>query len=236
MKRLIQIFYVVIPAKAGIQVLFKTCGRVWIPAFAGMTEYTYTARRGGIIFMIIHPSENKTIHIDPAAEREIIEIQEQGSATIYIGANKTLRLDVVLAGTDASVKIIGRFLGINRDIQEIIVRAVMQAPRTDCHIDFRTALDGASSSFFDGLIHVEEGAKNARGFLSYRGLLLSPNARAKPIPRLEVLTKEVVSLGHAASVGKIDAEQLFYLQSRGLSGKEAEKIIVEGFLGGEIMA
>ena len=186
--------------------------------------------------MIIHPSENKTIHIDPAGEREIIEIREQGSATVYIGANKKLHLAIMLAGEGASVAVTGRFFGKDNDTQDITMRVGMHSSDTRCDIHFRAALADSSSSFFDGLIHVEEGAKNARGFLSYRGLLLSPNARAKPIPRLEVLTKEVVSLGHAASVGKIDAEQLFYLQSRGLSGKEAEKIIVEGFLGGEIMA
>ena len=184
--------------------------------------------------MIIHRSENQTIHIDPATEREHIEIQEQGSATIYIGANKKLELDISLMGTGASVKIIGRFLGSNEDKQEITARVVMQAPLTDCRIDFRTALRDTSSSFLDGMIRVEEKAKNSRGFLSYKALLLSSGARAKPIPRLEVLTKEVASLGHAASVGKIDPEQLFYLQSRGLSRAEAEKIIVEGFLGSEM--
>ena len=182
------------------------------------------------IIMIIHPSENQTIHIDPATEQETIEIQERGSATIYIGANKALRLDVELTGIGASVKIMGRFLGANEDMQEITTRVAMHAPETDCRIDFRTALRSTSSSFFDGMIRVEEGAKDSRGFLSYRALLLSPDARAKPIPRLEVLTKEVASLGHAASVGKINPEQLFYLQSRGLSYSEAEKIIVEGFL------
>ena len=186
--------------------------------------------------MIIHPSENRTIHIDPATDQEMIEIQERGSATIYIGANKKLHLAIMLAGTGASVRIVGRFLGTNEDVQEITVRAVMQAPHTDCRIDFRTALGGASASFFDGIIRVEEGARDSRGFLSYRALLLSPNARAKPIPRLEVLTKEVACLGHAASMGKMNEEQIFYLQSRGLPRKEAEKIIVEGFLDGRIMA
>ena len=180
--------------------------------------------------MLIHAGEEKIIRIDPATEREEIEIREQGSATIYIGASKKLHLAIMLAGKGASVAVTSRFLGKDNDVQDITMRVVMRSPNTRCDIHFRAALADFSSSFFDGLIRVEEGAKNAQGFLSYRGLLLSPNARAKPIPRLEVLTKEVASLGHAASVGKIDADQLFYLQSRGLSRKEAEKIIVEGFL------
>ena len=180
--------------------------------------------------MIVETGEEKIIVIDRTAEEEDVEIREQGSAVIFVEAQKKLRLDVALAGREASVKIIGRFRGENTDAQEVIVRVVMAAPKTSCDIQFRAALADASSSFFDGLIRVEEGAKNARGFLSYKALLLSVGARAKPTPRLEVLTKDVASLGHAASVGKIDEEQLFYLQSRGLAREAAERLIIDGFL------
>ena len=180
--------------------------------------------------MIIYAGEQKIIHIDPLVAEERIEIGEQGSVAVHIGANRKLNLEVVLAGREASVNIRGIFLGKNSDAQEIIIRAVLAAPKTSCHMQFRAALTDTSSSFFDGLIRVEEGAKDSRGFLSYKALLLGTGARAKPIPRLEVLTKEVASLGHAASVGKIDPDQLFYLQSRGLSRTEAENLIVDGFL------
>lgn len=180
--------------------------------------------------MITVSRKNQVISIDGSAEEERIEVVEGGNVTVYVGAQKKLRLEVILVGERASVLIIGRFSGKNTDAQDVAVRVVMRAPKTSCDIQFRAALADASSSFFDGLIRVEEQAKDARGFLSYKALLLSQGARAKPIPRLEVLTKEIASLGHAASVGKIDEEQLFYLQSRGLSRGEAEKLIVEGFL------
>jgi len=180
--------------------------------------------------MIILQGEEKIISIDSLAEQEEIEIREQGSGRIFIADNPRLALSVTLAGRGASAVVIGRFLGAHSARQEITLRVVMRSPETKCKVDFRAALADASSSFFDGLIRVEEEAKDAKGFLSYRALLLSAGARAKPIPRLEVLTKEVASLGHAASVGKIDEDQLFYLQSRGISRPEAEKLIVAGFL------
>ncbi len=180
--------------------------------------------------MMIQSGEEKEIRIDSKAEQEEIEIEEQGNAHIFIGDNPKLTLSILLSGRDASVVVIGRFPGAQNARQEITLRVVMQAPEAKCRVDMRAALAGSSASFFDGLIRVEEGAKNATGFLSYRALLLSSGARAKPIPRLEVLTKEVASLGHAASVGKIDEDQLFYLQSRGISRPTAEKLIVEGFL------
>lgn len=180
--------------------------------------------------MIIRRGEEKEIRIDPHAEREEIEIKEQGSATIFIGDNPKLVLGVLLSGRGAALHIVGRFAGAGDARQEITLKAVLQAPETRCRIDMRTALADTSASFFDGLIRMEEGAKDAEGHLAYKALLLSPGARAKPIPRLEILTKEVASAGHAASVGKIDEEQLFYLQSRGLTRREAERLIIEGFL------
>lgn len=180
--------------------------------------------------MIIAQGEKKEIRIDPQTEQEEIEIRERGNVRIFVADNPRLALAVRLAGRGAAVVIAGRFLGARDARQEISLRVVLSAPETKCRIDFRAALAGSSASFFDGLIRVEESAKNAMGFLSYKALLLSSGARANPIPRLEVLTKEVASLGHAASVGKIDEEQLFYLQSRGIARPDAEKLIVDGFL------
>ena len=180
--------------------------------------------------IILGKGEEKSIRLGADVTEERIEVREQGSAVLHIVGAMVLQLEVVLSGADASLEVIGRFEGKGEERQEIILRVIQQAPRTSARVDFRVALRDGSSSFFDGLIRVEEGAKDAKGFLSYRALLLSPGARAKPIPRLEVLTKEVASLGHAASVGKIDVEQMFYLQSRGLPREAAERLIIDGFL------
>ena len=180
--------------------------------------------------LVVAQGEEKTIRLDKRAEEERIKIQEQGSAIVFIEGPRKLTLDILLMGPDASLEVIGRFRGTGKERQEIILRIIQQAPRTSAMIDFRSALSDASFSLFDGLIRVEESAAEARGFLAYKALLLSPSARAKPIPRLEVLTKDVASLGHAASVGKIDQDQLFYLQSRGLPREQAEHLSIEGFL------
>ncbi|MBI2053209.1 MAG: SufD family Fe-S cluster assembly protein [Candidatus Sungbacteria bacterium] len=178
----------------------------------------------------VKKGEERAIQIDPSSTEEDLEIEEGGSATVFIANNPKLTFSAKLSGRGAALNVIGRLRGIGDMRQEITLKAILQAPDTRCRVDMRTALADTSASFFDGLIRMEEGAKNAEGHLSYRALLMSPGARAKPIPRLEILTREVASAGHAASVGKIDEEQLFYLQSRGLSRKEAEALIVEGFL------
>ncbi|MEK7099333.1 MAG: SufD family Fe-S cluster assembly protein, partial [Patescibacteria group bacterium] len=150
--------------------------------------------------LIVSKGEEKILRLTGETEEENIQIQEQGSARVFIEGPQSRTLDIVLTGADASLEVIGRFRGIGEERQEIILHIVQQTPRTSARVDFRAALSGASFSSFDGLIRVEQGAAEARGFLAYKALLLSPSAKAKPIPRLEVLTKDVASLGHAASV------------------------------------
>ena len=78
-------------------------------------------------------------------------------------------------------------------------------------------------------ILIEKDAVGAEAFLRFKVLLLGENARAEVDPELEILCNQVKA-SHAASVGQIDEEQLFYLMSRGLSKQDAVKLIVEAFL------
>jgi Fe-S cluster assembly protein SufD len=59
--------------------------------------------------------------------------------------------------------------------------------------------------------------------------LLSDQAKAEAVPELEILSDDV-KCSHAASISRIPAEHLFYLQSRGLNQTQAEELVVEGFL------
>ena len=175
-------------------------------------------------------SQSVQIHIPSSCNRDSIRILENGYADIFIGKNEKLELEACLGEAGASLRIFGFLSGRAAEEQEFILRIYQDAPHTTAHVTFREALRDHASSRFDALIRMGENAKGAVGKLSYRALLLSEGARAKPIPRMEILTKEVASAGHEATVGKIDPLQLFYMQSRGLSRAEAEDLIVEGFL------
>lgn len=81
----------------------------------------------------------------------------------------------------------------------------------------------------DGMVKIEKGAQLTNSFLEMRVLLLDKKSSAVAEPKLEIENNEVKA-SHAASVGKIDEDQLFYLASRGVEREEAKKLIVEGFL------
>jgi len=102
------------------------------------------------------------------------------------------------------------------------------APHTTSDLLFKGALKDASRSVWQGMIYVAPGAQRTDGYQANRNLVLSPKARADSIPGLEILADDV-RCTHGATVGKIDAEQMFYLKARGISEAEAERLIVEGF-------
>jgi Fe-S cluster assembly protein SufD len=102
------------------------------------------------------------------------------------------------------------------------------APHTTSDLLFKGALKGHSRSVWQGMIYVAPGAVKTDGYQANRNLVLSSNARADSIPGLEILADDV-RCTHGATVGKLEQEPLFYLKSRGIPDKEAERLLVEGF-------
>jgi Fe-S cluster assembly protein SufD len=102
------------------------------------------------------------------------------------------------------------------------------APHTTSDLLFKGALKGHSRSVWQGMIYVAPGAQQTDGYQANRNLVLSENARADSIPGLEILADDV-RCTHGATVGKIDPDLVFYLQSRGIPAEEAERLVVEGF-------
>ncbi|HCQ31067.1 TPA: hypothetical protein DIU27_01625 [Candidatus Collierbacteria bacterium] len=81
----------------------------------------------------------------------------------------------------------------------------------------------------DGMVKIAKGATNTDSFLEMRILLLDKKSSAVAEPKLEIENNDVKA-SHAATVGKIDEDQLFYLTSRGIDEPSAKILIVEGFL------
>ena len=102
------------------------------------------------------------------------------------------------------------------------------AENTTSDLLYKGALKDQSRSVWQGMIYVAPGAIGTDGYQANRNLVLSKDARADSIPGLEILADDV-RCTHGATVGKIDEDQLFYLYSRGIPQKEAEKLIVMGF-------
>lgn len=86
-----------------------------------------------------------------------------------------------------------------------------------------------ATAIFNGITKIEHGASKSNGEQTERILMLSEKARGDANPIL-LIDEDDVTAGHAASVGRIDPLQMFYLMSRGITQKEAERLIIHGFL------
>jgi Fe-S cluster assembly protein SufD len=126
----------------------------------------------------------------------------------------------------------GRMSGLYfADTNQIIDHDTQQnhnAPHTTSDLLFKGALKNHSRSIWQGMIRVLPHAQKTDGYQANRNLLLSEDARADSIPGLEILANDV-RCTHAATVGKLDDEPVFYLMSRGMTRQDAERILVVGF-------
>ncbi len=102
------------------------------------------------------------------------------------------------------------------------------APHTTSDLLYKSALDDTSQALYYGTIRIRPDAYRCDAYQANRNLALSPHARALPNPQLEIENNDV-RCTHGATVGQIDAEHLFYLQSRGIPLEEARRLVIFGF-------
>jgi Fe-S cluster assembly protein SufD len=136
---------------------------------------------------------------------------------------------VFLTQAGAEVEIKGSFNVVGKDECAVTVIIHHQAPHTRANTTLRGVGRDQAKVKFVGRIIIDEECGDSNSFLTERILLLSDQAHAEAVPDLEIKTDDV-KCSHAASISHIPQDHLFYLMSRGIPKKEAEQLIVDGFL------
>jgi Fe-S cluster assembly protein SufD len=95
-------------------------------------------------------------------------------------------------------------------------------------VHWRGAATGQSRASFEGLIEIDPGAQQTHTYLQIHSMMLSPKARVDAIPSV-LVSADDVSASHGGSVGELDEDAVFYMQSRGLDRATAVRVLVEGF-------
>jgi Fe-S cluster assembly scaffold protein SufB len=137
--------------------------------------------------------------------------------------------EIVLKEPGARVNIVGMYLGNGNESCCGTIKVVHDAPHTTSNIIIKSALYGHARFDINGLVEIRPGAHGSDAWLSAHVLLLSDNAKGQAVPSLEILENDVKA-GHATTIGRIDEASLFYLQSRGFSRMQANRLYVNGFL------
>lgn len=138
-------------------------------------------------------------------------------------------LETKLDGRGAHASVTGAYATHGRQHLDFDTLQEHAAESTTSDLAFRGILDGRSRTVWRGMIQVDKDAQQTDAFQESRNLLLGGKAHADAIPGLEILADDV-RCTHAAAIAKIDAEQLFYLRSRGLSEGTSQRLVIEGFL------
>lgn len=102
--------------------------------------------------------------------------------------------------------------------------------KTKCRVDVKGIVSNGARVKIKGTVIIAKGATESDSFLAMKLLMLDDRSSAVAEPELEIENNEVKA-SHSASVGRIDEQQLFYLESRGVSHKSSEELIIKGFLG-----
>jgi len=135
-----------------------------------------------------------------------------------------------LSQEGSELEIIGRFWLKGKEKFDLHLTVIHAAPHTSAKISLKAVVEGRGVANLNGTVIIQKSAPQTDTFLEERVLLLSDQARATAIPNLEILNHDV-KCSHAATIGRLDDEQLFYLMSRGLSKARATHLLAQGFLG-----
>ena len=118
------------------------------------------------------------------------------------------------------------YLGIGEQRKDINYIAELRGTKTNIDIDVQGALKDSAKKNFKGTIDFKKGSKKAKGNENEYCMLLSDKAKSIALPML-LCTEEDVEGNHSTASGKVDEKQLFYIRTRGISYKEAVKLIVK---------
>ncbi|HFI0275450.1 TPA: Fe-S cluster assembly protein SufD [Streptococcus suis] len=134
-------------------------------------------------------------------------------------------------GSHANLKVVG--LSAGRQVQGVDTRVTNYGNNSVGHILQHGVILESGTLTFNGIGHIIRGAKGADAQQESRVLMLSDKARSDANPILLIDENEVTA-GHAASIGQVDPEDMYYLMSRGLDRTTAERLVIRGFLGAVI--
>lgn len=151
------------------------------------------------------------------------------SFTVGLGGRYArVRTDSDLLGQGGTSALLAAYLGTGDQVHDFRTLQDHHAPRTESELLFTGAVADRARSVYSGLIRIRRGARRADARQTNHNLVLSEGAHADSVPNLDIDENDV-RCSHASTVGPIDEEQRYYLESRGIDPATAERLIVHGF-------
>ena len=168
-----------------------------------------------------------------------IQMPSENYWEFYVAENGMLQVDFLQTDKDLNVKIflVGRgakseincgYLLSNNNKININIQSIHQSPETSSSQVIKGLVTDSSKVSFNGTITIPYDSQKCDGHQNHRGVILSDKAEIVSIPQLEIWADDV-KCDHGSAVGPLDEDQLFYLQTRGLSPSESRKLLLSSF-------
>ncbi|MGI8945149.1 MAG: SufB/SufD family protein [Thermoleophilaceae bacterium] len=148
---------------------------------------------------------------------------------VHLGGHLTKQtLDIITAEQGSDMRHTGLYFTEGEERLDLFTTDKHERGHTTGDTVWKGALTGKSRASYEGLIHIVEGAQETHTYLQTHQMLLSREAWGDAIPSLIVQTDNV-SASHGGTVGELDEDQIFYMNSRGIPRAEAVRVLVEGY-------
>lgn len=134
-----------------------------------------------------------------------------------------------LAAANVNLDIFGLYTGKNADRFTIETIQHHKAPSSTSNLLIKGVFEDESKFIYQGLIRIEKKAQKSHAYQKNQNLILSPGCFVDSRPFLEILANDVFCT-HGSTTGKLNTDQLYYLETRGIKEKDARKLLTEGFV------
>lgn len=161
-------------------------------------------------------------------KKQQLVFDKPGNYLIYF-ENLSGKFEFIIKEKDVNLEIYGVYQGKNQERFQIETIQHHLTPQSTSNLLIKGVFDDRCQFFYRGLIRIEKEAQKSHAYQKNQNLLLSPDVFVDSKPELEILANDVFCT-HGSTNGYINQEELYYLQTRGLTKKQAKKLIIDGFL------
>jgi Fe-S cluster assembly protein SufD len=201
------------------------------PAFSNGAVELYAAQGASLRYVSLQNWGRNVLHFNTIRSSTEKDATIR-SLVVSLGSQLSrTNVEAGLLATGSDSEMLGLYFA---DSSQVLDHHTLQdhiSPNAHSDLLYKGALRDESLTVFSGLIRVEPGAQKTDAYQTNRNIILGTDeAFAVSLPNLEIMADDV-KCSHGSTTGQVDETDLFYLMSRGIPRREAEKLVVFGFFG-----
>ncbi|MCA1737348.1 MAG: Fe-S cluster assembly protein SufD [Actinobacteria bacterium] len=201
------------------------------PAFSNGAVELYVGEGSSLRYVSLQNWERNMLHFNTIRSHTEKDATIKSLVVSFGSQLSRTNVEAGLTAPGSDSEMLGLYFA---DQNQVLDHHTLQdhiAPNAHSDLLYKGALRDESMAVFSGLIRVEPGAQKTDAYQTNRNLILgTDDAFAVSLPNLEIMADDV-KCSHGSTTGQVDESDLFYLMSRGIPRREAEKLVVFGFFG-----